>query len=125
MARTKAPKVELITSLPSDPVSRSRLKGSVNEIVDLQQQIADLKSQIKDIRAVEKEDHHVSPKFLNALAKREFDYRSNAEKQTAALEQQLETFSEADILMGRGQGITGAYANVDSQEDDAGEEADA
>lgn len=95
------------------------MKGSVNEIVDLQQQIADLKSQIKDIRTVEKEDHHVAPKFLNALAKREFDYRVNAEKQTAALEQQLETFTEADILMGRGEGITGTYANVDAQEDEA------
>ena len=42
MPRMPKIKIELITSLPSDPVQRKRLKDSVTEVVDLQRQIADL-----------------------------------------------------------------------------------
>lgn len=117
MARTAKIKVALITSLPSDPASRERLKSTVNEIVDLQRQIADLKDQIKDIRAVEKENHNISPKFLNSLVKREYDVRYEAEKKTAALDAEQEIFTEADILFGRGK-----PANVEQTEEDDGAE---
>ncbi|WJJ58474.1 hypothetical protein NDO71_orf108 [Klebsiella phage vB_KpnM_NDO71] len=102
MPRMPKIKIELITSLPSDPVQRKRLKDSVTEVVDLQRQIADLKDQIKDIRSVEKETHNISPKFFNSLVKREYDVRFEAEKKTAALEAEKEVFTEADILFGRG-----------------------
>ncbi len=101
MPRTAKVKVDLITSLPSDPASRQRLKDTVNEVVDLQRQIADLKSQIKDIRDTEKSLHNISPKFLNSLVKREYDVQYNAEKKTAALDQEQEIFTEADVLFGR------------------------
>ncbi|QGZ16246.1 hypothetical protein Hena1_00700 [Erwinia phage Hena1] len=119
MARQAKAKIELITTLPSDAVARDRLKGSVNEIVDLQRQIADLKGQIKDIRDVEKSTYHIAPKFLNALAKREYDVRFEAEKKSAALDAEQETFTEADILFGRGK-----PANVAQTEPDDGEEGD-
>lgn len=116
MARQAKVKIELITSLPSDPAARNRLKGSVNEIVDLQRQIADLKSQIKDIRDVEKSTYNIAPKFLNSLAKREYDVRFEAEKKSAALDAEQEVFTEADILFGRG------TPNVAQSEEDDGQE---
>lgn len=100
-------KVELITTIPSDTVQRNRLKNTVNEIVDLKRQIADLNEQIRDIRKVEKEDHQISPKFLNSLVKREYDVRYEAEKKTAALEAEAEAFNETDILFGRGSSTEG------------------
>ena len=116
MPRMPKIKIELITSLPSDPVQRKRLKDSVTEVVDLQRQIADLKDQIKDIRSVEKETHNISPKFFNSLVKREYDVRFEAEKKTAALEAEKEVFTEADILFGRG------TSNVAQTEADDGAE---
>lgn len=117
MPRMPKIKIELITSLPSDPVQRKRLKDSVTEVVDLQRQIADLKDQIKDIRSVEKETHNISPKFFNSLVKREYDVRFEAEKKTAALDAEKEVFTEADILFGRGK-----PANVEQTEEDDGME---
>lgn len=117
MPRMPKIKIELITSLPSDPVQRKRLKDSVTEVVDLQRQIADLKEQIKDIRSVEKETHNISPKFFNSLVKREYDVRFEAEKKTAALDAEKEVFTEADILFGRGN-----PANVEQTEEDDGME---
>lgn len=119
MARQPKIKIELITSLPSDPVQRNRLKGSVTEIVDLQRQIADLKSQIKDIRDTEKSTHNIAPKFLNSLAKREYDVRFEAEKKSAALDAEQEVFTEADILFGRGKA-----PNVEQTEEDDGVEGE-
>lgn len=101
MPRIAKIKVELITSLPSDPVSRQRLKDSVKEVVDLKRQIKDLQEQIKDIRDVEKQSHNIAPKYFNSLVKREYDVQYGAEKKTAALEAEQEVFTEADILMGR------------------------
>lgn len=120
MPRMPKIKIELITSLPSDPVQRKRLKDSVTEVVDLQRQIADLKGQIKDIRSVEKETHNISPKFFNSLVKREYDVRFEAEKKTAALDAEKEVFTEADILFGRGK-----PANVEQTEEDDGMELEA
>lgn len=117
MPRMPKIKIELITSLPSDPVQRKRLKDSVTEVVDLQRQIADLKEQIKDIRSVEKDTHNISPKFFNSLVKREYDVRFEAEKKTAALDAEKEVFTEADILFGRGK-----PANVEQTEEDDGME---
>lgn len=117
MARQAKVKIELITSLPSDPVQRNRLKGSVTEIVDKLRQIADLKSDIKDIRDVEKSTHNIAPKFLNSLAKREYDVRFEAEKKSAALDAEQEVFTEADILFGRGK-----RANEEQTEEDDGQE---
>ena len=117
MPRMPKIKIELITSLPSDPVQRKRLKDSVTEVVDLQRQIADLKSQIKDIRDVEKSTHHIAPKFFNSLAKREYDVRYEAEKKSAALDAEQEIFTEADILFGRSK-----PENVEQSEQDDGQE---
>lgn len=117
MPRMPKIKIELITSLPSDPVQRKRLKDSVTEVVDLQRQIADLKEQIKDIRSVEKDTHNISPKFFNSLVKREYDVRFEAEKKTAALDAEKEVFTEADILFGRGKPV-----NVEQTEEDDGME---
>lgn len=118
MARQPKIKIDLITSLPSDPVQRDRLKSSVTEIVDLQRQIADLKSQIKDIRDTEKSTHNIAPKFLNSLAKREYDVRFEAEKKTAALDAEQETFTEADILFGRSKPANVEQTEVDDSEED-------
>lgn len=101
MANVKAPKVELINYLPSDPVQRERLKRSVNEAVSLKLQIKDLQSSLKDIRDVEKQDHSICPKFYNNLVNTEFDYRYSANKARKALEDRVEQMTEADILMGR------------------------
>ena len=117
MARQPKVKIELITSLPSDPVQRKRLKDSVTEVVDLQRQIADLKGQIKDIRDVEKSTYHIAPKFFNSLAKREYDVRVEAEKKSAALDAEQEIFTEADILFGRSK-----PGNVEQTEQDDGQE---
>lgn len=117
MPRQAKVKVELITSIPSDQDARKRLAKTVTEIVDLKRQIADLNEQIKDIRKVEKDDHGISPKFLNSLAKREYDVRFEAEKKSAALDDELEVFNEADILFGRSK-----PANVEQTEPDDSEE---
>ena len=117
MPRKAKVRIELITSLPSDPVSRDRLKASVNEDVDLLRKIADLKQQRKDIRETEKNTHNISPKFFNALSKRENDVRFEAEKKTAALDAEQEAFNEADILFGRSK-----PANVEQTEADDGAE---
>lgn len=117
MARQAKVKIELITSLPSDPVSRQRLKGTVDEVVELHRQIADLKSQIKDIRDVEKSTYSVSPKFFNSLVKRQYDVQYGAEKKTAALDAEQEVFNEADILFGRSK-----PDNVAQTEEDDGQE---
>lgn len=101
MPRIAKPKVELISSLPSDPVARKRLKGVVSEAVDIRMQIKDLQSQLKDIVSVEKETHQTDPKFLKTLITAEFDYKYQAEKKRKQLEDQVEQMNEADILMGR------------------------
>lgn len=119
MARTPKIKVELITSLPSDPAARQRLKNTVAKMVSIQRQIADLKDDLKEERDIEKSSYNVSPKFLNSLVKREYDVQYGAEKKTAALEAEQEVFTEADILFGRG------TPNTAQTEDDDGEEGDA
>lgn len=101
MAKTK---VDLITTLPSDPVQRDRLKKVRDEALDLNIQLLDIKEQLKDIYKVEKEDHQICPKFLKAMVKRELDVL-NAEKKTAAIEAELEAFAEADVLSGRSSGV--------------------
>ena len=109
-------KVALITSMPSDPVSRDRLKKSRDEAVEILRQIADLKSDLKDIRDTEKQTHNISPKYFNSLVKREYDVQYGAEKKTASLEAEQEAFVESDILSGR------ATPNVEQTEADDGAE---
>lgn len=97
----KKTKVELITALPSDPATREKLKAIVESMVSLKRQRADLQEDISEIRKNAKDDNHFSPKFLNSLVTREFDVRYQAEKKAAALDQEQETYAEADILFGR------------------------
>jgi hypothetical protein len=98
MARTK---VELFTSLPTDPVERERLRKTVEELVDLQLKIKDMKEAMKDIVKVEKEDHLISPKFLKSLVATEFDKRYESEKRRAKLEAEVDAMEETDILFKR------------------------
>lgn len=116
MARTAKIKVALITSMPSDPVSRDRLKKSRDEAVEILRQIADLKNDLKDIRDTEKQTHNIAPKYFNSLVKREYDVQYGAEKKTASLEAEQEAFVESDILSGR------AKPNVEQTEEDDGAE---
>ena len=112
MARQPKVKVELINSLPSDPVQRERLKKTVMEAVDLKVKIKDFQSSLKDIRDVEKQDHTICPKFFNTLVNTEFDYQYAANKSRKALEDRVEQMTEADILMGRSKAISGATPNL-------------
>ena len=98
MARTK---VELFTSLPADPAERERLRKTVEELVDLQLKIKDMKEAMKDIVKVEKEDHLISPKFLESLVATEFDKRYESEKRRAKLEAEVDAMEETDILFKR------------------------
>ena len=101
MPRIAKAKVELISTLPSDAVSRDRLRKTVSEAVDLRIQIKDLQDQLKDIVTVEKESHQIDSKFLKTLINAQFDYQYQAEKKRKQLEDQVEQMNEADILMGR------------------------
>lgn len=112
MARQPKVKVELINSIPSDPAARARLAKVVSLMVQIKKDIADAQESLKIERTVQKESHHISPKFLNALVNREYDVKHAAEKKTAALEETQELFNEADILMGRGDAIKGATPNL-------------
>lgn len=113
MPKAKAPKIDLINYLPSDPVSRERLKDSVNEAVGLLLQIRDAQEELKDIRSVEKETHHIDPKFLNTLIAAEFDHQYKASKGRKGLEEKLEQMNENDILFGRSAPIANATDNVE------------
>lgn len=117
MPRTKAPKVELITFLPSDPVSRDRLKKSVLEAVEAKLSIRQSQEDLKDIRETEKTTHGISPKFFNSLVAAEFDYQYKANKDRKGLEERLEQMTETDVLFGRSAPITGATENLSDEEE--------
>lgn len=116
---TKAIKLPLINSLPSDQASRDRLRRVVNEAVDLRIQIKDLQEQLKDVVTVEKESHQIEPKFLKTLINAQFDYQYQAEKKRKQLEDQVEQMNEADILMGRSN-----PANIVPEDEDEDEPED-
>ena len=98
---SKAPKVTLIDSLPSDPVERKRFNKTLDDLVELMLQQQDLKESIKDIVDAEKELHLYKPSMVKFYAKLEFDKQHKAEKERKALEDKLEKLTEFDILRGR------------------------
>lgn len=94
-------KVELLTTLPSDPAVRKRLANIVQEGVDAIRKQKDAAEDLKSILAITKEDLNIDPKFLRTLINGEYDKQDAAEKKRAALEGQIEQLNELDILMGR------------------------
>lgn len=94
-------KVELKMELPSDTQERKRLKGVVQEAVDIMLQISSLKEQLKDVYVVEKEDHQYSPKFLKSLVSIEYADQYDSKKKREAIEVAQETLASLDVLMGR------------------------
>lgn len=94
-------KVELLTTLPSDPAVRKRLANIVQEGVDAIRKQKDAAEDLKSILAITKEDLNIDPKFLRTLINGEYDKQDAAEKKRAALEGQIEQLYELDILMGR------------------------
>jgi hypothetical protein len=94
-------KVELKMELPSDIQERKRLKGVVQEAVDIMLQISSLKEQLKDVYVVEKEDHQYSPKFLKSLVSIEYAEQYDSKKKREAIEAAQETLASLDVLMGR------------------------
>ncbi|MFP8823523.1 hypothetical protein ACKRT4_25250, partial [Enterobacter cloacae subsp. cloacae] len=60
-------KVELLTTLPSDPAVRNRLANIVQEGVDAIRKQKDAAEDLKSILAITKEDLNIDPKFLRTL----------------------------------------------------------
>lgn len=94
-------KVERIKNIPSDETARNRLRGSVQEAVDILLQIDALKEQYKDIVTVEKEDHMMDPKFFKELVKVRFADEYKSRKARKDIEEKAELIEELDILMGK------------------------
>lgn len=94
-------KVEQIVELPNDMQERKRLKGVVQEAVDILLQISSLKEQLKDVYLVEKEDHNYSPKFLKSLVAIEYADQYDSKKKREQIEAAQETLATLDVLMGR------------------------
>lgn len=94
-------KIELLKSLPSDPVARKRLMNIVNEGVDALRKQKDAAEDLKSILSITKEDMNIDPRYLRTLINGEYDKQDAAEKKRAALEEQIEQYEDLDILMGR------------------------
>lgn len=89
-------KVELLNTLPSDPLKREALRKAVEEAVKAKVRIDDEKSFIKDV-VQNLKDEGYDPKFVRTLIKAEY----KAGKERERLEEQLEQVTEAEILFGR------------------------
>lgn len=89
-------KVELLNTLPSDPLKREALRKAVEEAVNAKVRIDDEKSFIKDV-VQNLKDEGYDPKFVRTLIKAEY----KAGKERERLEEQLEQVAEAEILFGR------------------------
>ena len=89
-------KVELLNTLPSDPLKREALRKAVEEAVKAKTRIDDEKSFIKDV-VQNLKDEGYDPKFVRTLIKAEY----KAGKERERLEEQLEQVTEAEILFGR------------------------
>ena len=92
-------KVEQIVELPNDMQERKRLKGVVQEAVDIMLQISSLKEQLKDVYLVEKEDHNYSPKFLKGLVAISYADQYDSKKKREKIETDQEMLTSLDILM--------------------------
>lgn len=92
-------KVEQIVELPNDMQERKRLKGVVQEAVDILLQISSLKEQLKDVYLVEKEDHNYSPKFLKGLVAISYADQYDSKKKREKIETDQEMLTSLDILM--------------------------
>lgn len=89
-------KVELLNTLPFDPLKREALRKAVEEAVKAKVRIDDEKSFIKDV-VQNLKDEGYDPKFVRTLIKAEY----KAGKERERLEEQLEQVTEAEILFGR------------------------
>lgn len=89
-------KVELLNTLPSDPLKREALRKAVEEAVKAKIRADDEKSFIKDV-VQNLKDEGYDPKFVRTLIKAEY----KAGKERERLEEQLEQVTEAEILFGR------------------------
>lgn len=89
-------KVELLNTLPSDPLKREALRKAVEEAVKAKIRQDDEKSFIKDVIQNLKDEGY-DPKFVRTLIKAEY----KAGKERERLEEQLEQVTEAEILFGR------------------------
>lgn len=92
-------KIELKNELPQDQQERKRLKGVVQEAVDIMLQISSLKEQLKDVYVVEKEDHNYSPKFLKGLVAISYADQYDSKKKREKIETDQEMLVSLDILM--------------------------
>ena len=92
-------KVEQVVELPNDMQERKRLKGVVQEAVDILLQISSLKEQLKDVYLVEKEDHNYSPKFLKGLVAISYADQYDSKKKREKIETDQEMLTSLDILM--------------------------
>jgi hypothetical protein len=99
MARPTKEKVELINTMPSDPVQRERLRKSVQEAVDILLQMSALKEEFKNIVSIEKEAYHIDPKFFKTTTKIAYTDQFEAKKERIKIEQNAEMLAEVDILM--------------------------
>lgn len=89
-------KVELLNTLPSDPLKREALRKAVEEAVKAKIRADDEKSFIKDV-VQNLKDEGYDPKFVRTLIKAEY----KAGKERERLEEQLVQVTEAEILFGR------------------------
>lgn len=89
-------KVELLNTLPSDPLKREALRKAIEEAVKAKIRMDDERSFIKDVVQNLKDDGY-DPKFVRTLIKAEY----KAGKERERLEEQLEQVTEAEILFGR------------------------
>ncbi len=92
-------KVDQVVELPNDMQERKRLKGVVQEAVDIMLQISSLKEQLKDVYLVEKEDHNYSPKFLKGLVAISYADQYDSKKKREKIETDQEMLTSLDILM--------------------------
>lgn len=107
-------KVELLNTLPSDPLKREALRKAVEEAVKAKVRIDDEKSFIKDV-VQNLKDEGYDPKFVRTLIKAEY----KAGKERERLEEQLEQVAEAEILFGRvSPGEEESAEDTDTDKDD-------
>lgn len=109
-------KVELLNTLPSDPLKREALRKAVEEAVKAKIRQDDEKSFIKDV-VQNLKDEGYDPKFVRTLIKAEY----KAGKERERLEEQLEQVTEAEILFGRvtpDEVVSESAPDEDTDEDD-------
>lgn len=94
---SKKEKVELTTTIPSDPVERARVYSQVQRITDLMLQIESLKDQISIIVDDEKEKNY-KPSVVRKWAKILYDRLYGNGNVVKALEEGPDMVSDVEIL---------------------------